>query len=62
MKKTFTYFKREVIWCALLVAMAGGWSIATSTAVEARSADCYYDEYFNWCFRDLLPHNCLCDI
>jgi hypothetical protein len=48
--------KIEAAWFALLLVMTGGWWLHSTTTVHATS--CYYDSYFNWCFHDMLPHDC----
>lgn len=55
-------YRLEVIWFAALAIGA----IVVPNALPVVQAEalqnCYYDPFFNWCFFNHLPLDCLCDI
>ncbi len=61
LRTSLTKGRLELVWglLLLLAVMAGPRLLAP---VEAQGANCYYDSYFNWCFDNHLPLDCLCYI
>lgn len=55
-------FRLEIVWLLGLLVVAAAYANLAPTASASSNALCYYDPFFNWCFQNHLPLDCLCDI
>ncbi|MCC7125661.1 MAG: hypothetical protein IT178_12495 [Acidobacteria bacterium] len=60
-KTVLKSYRVEVIWLVALVVGAIVIPNALPVAQAETLAVCYYDPFFNWCFDNHLPLDCLCD-
>lgn len=55
-------YRLELIWSAALVIGAIVVSNALPGAEARVLSNCYYDPFFNWCFWNHAPLDCLCGV